>query len=70
MRTTASIIIDKKSNIIKLPNKAMKEDGKGGHFVNVTVGNKTEKRPVTIGLNNGTETEISAGLNVGETVVN
>jgi HlyD family secretion protein len=70
MRTTASIIIDKKSNIIKLPNKAVKDDGKGGHFVKVMVGKNTENRQVTTGLNNGTETEISSGLNVGETVVN
>jgi HlyD family secretion protein len=70
MRTTASIIIDKKSNIIKLPNKAVKDDGKGGHFVKVVVGKNTENRQVTTGLNNGTETEISSGLNVGETVVN
>ncbi len=70
MRTTANIIIDKKTGIIKLPNQAIKADGQGGYFVNVIVNKKTEKRPVIIGLNNGTDTEIITGLKEGETVVN
>jgi len=70
MRATANIIVDKKTGVIKIPSQAIKEDGRGGHFVNVIVEKKTEKSPVTIGLSDGTETEITTGLTGRETIVN
>jgi HlyD family secretion protein len=54
-----------------IPNRAVfVEDGQ--QYVNVAVNGdetKLEKRAVTCGLSNGTETEVMEGLNVGEIVV-
>jgi len=69
MRATADIIVNKKADVIKIPSEAVKEDGQGGHFVEVIVDKKVEKRPVSVGIDNGTETEIMSGLSEGETVI-
>lgn len=69
MRATADIIVDKKSDVIRIPSQAIMEDGQGGHFVEVIVENKVEERLVSVGIDNGTETEIISGLSEGETVV-
>ena len=56
-------------NVLMIPNKAVfLEDGK--QYVNVEVAeNKYEKREVSCGLTNGTETEVLSGLSAGESVV-
>ena len=69
MRANADITVEKKAGIIKLPNQILKEDGQGGHYVNVLADNKTSKRAVTLGVSNDTETEIATGLKENETVV-
>ena len=57
-------------DVIKVPDQAVKKDGNIGYFVEVLVDKKAVKRPVTIGISNGTETEITHGLNEGEIVLN
>jgi RND family efflux transporter MFP subunit len=69
MRATADVIVERKADVIKVPSKVVREDGQGGHFVEVVVGEKVEERPVTIGIDTGTETEIISGLSEGETVI-
>jgi RND family efflux transporter MFP subunit len=69
MRATANIIVDKKGDVIKVPSRAVQEDGQGGHFVQVIIEKKVEERPVTVGIDNGTETEIISGLSEGENVI-
>jgi len=68
MRATANIIVEKKTGVVKVPSTAVKENAQGEHFVNVIVDKKTEQRPVSVGISNGTETEITSGLSEGETV--
>jgi multidrug efflux pump subunit AcrA (membrane-fusion protein) len=69
MRATADITVDEAINVIKVPSKSVKEDDQGGYFVDVLVERKVEKRPVTIGISNDTETEIITGLDEGEPVL-
>jgi multidrug efflux pump subunit AcrA (membrane-fusion protein) len=58
-------------DVLMIPNKAVSID-KGKQYVNVVTehgGKKVyEKRAVTCGLSNGTYTEVSQGLEEGETV--
>jgi RND family efflux transporter MFP subunit len=68
MRATADIVVEKKTNVIKVPSLAIKEDGQGGYFVHIMIDDKDEERPVTIGMTYGTETEIIDGLSEGETI--
>ena len=68
MRTTADVIVDKKVDVIKVPSQAVKEDGQGGYFVEVIIEKDVEDRPVAVGIDNGTETEIISGLSEGEII--
>jgi len=68
MRATASIIVDKATDVIIVPKKAVKADEQDNYYVNVVSGKKVEQRPVTTGLSDDTNTEVITGLNEGETV--
>jgi len=68
MRATASIIVDKATDVIIVPKKAVKTDEQDNYYVNVVSGKKVEPRPVTTGLSDDTNTEVITGLNEGETV--
>ncbi len=69
MRTSADIIVAEKSGVLKVPARAVSPDAQGGYTVSVRVGNRTEVKPVTVGISDGRFTEITSGLNEGETVV-
>jgi len=68
MRAIADIVIDKKSNILKIPSQAIKQDSTGRHIVQVLEGNKLLERIITTGISNGFETEIISGLSENEVV--
>ena len=71
LTATAEILVDARSAVLTVPNTAV--SGKEGSYtVRVLVDEKTglvEERPVKIGLQNKTVTEIISGLGEGETVV-
>ena len=69
MSTEADIIIDKRSNVLLVPDRANKEDNEGNPVVKVMVNEQIQERPVDIGISDGYQTEIVDGLNEGETVV-
>ena len=69
MSATADIIIDERSDVLLVPNRAIKQDSQGNPVVWVMVGEQTEPRSVVIGISDGLQTEIVQGLNEGETVV-
>jgi len=69
MSATADIIISKQSNVLLLPNRAIEQDSLGNPMVKVMVNEQIEERPVVIGISDGYQTEIVAGLNEGEVVV-
>jgi HlyD family secretion protein len=68
MRSSASIVVARKTGVILVPNQAVKDDGSGGHYVDVIAGKKVEQRPVTIGVHDALHTEVLSGLSEGETV--
>jgi HlyD family secretion protein len=56
------------SPAILIPQSAVRDDG-GKKVVFLIKDNKTERRAITLGGNRGTDTEVMAGLAVGDTVV-
>jgi len=69
MSATADIIIDERSNVLLVPDRAIKQDSQGNPMVKVMVGEEAQERPVVIGISDGFDTEIVDGLNEGEVVV-
>lgn len=69
MSATADIIIDERSNVLLVPDRAIKQDSQGNPVVEVMVGEQVQERPVVIGISDGIQTEIVSGLKEGEVVV-
>lgn len=67
---TAAVRINgaKAKNVLRVPPTAIHRDGKQVYCL-VQVGDKTEKRVVTIGTSDGKYVEIKSGLRVGDEVV-
>lgn len=56
-----------KEDVVLLPMMAL-QYGPDGPFVIVVNGRRTEQRPVKLGINDGVQTEVTEGLQEGETV--
>lgn len=71
MTASVSIIVDERKNVLMVPNRAVRSAGRNqGYYVEVMVEGQIIQVPVTIGLSNGSMTEItSTGLREGDTVV-
>jgi len=69
MSATADIIINERSNVLLVPDRAIKHDSQGNPVVGVMVDERVQERPVVIGISDGYEAEIVSGLQEGETVV-
>ena len=69
MSATADIIINERSNVLLVPNRAIKEDSEGNPVVEVIVNGQTESRTVVIGISDGFQTVIVDGLEEGEVVI-
>ena len=69
MSATADIIIDKRSNVLLVPNRAIKQDSEENSIVKITVNGEVQEKAVVIGISDGTQTEIIDGLSEGETIV-
>ena len=69
MSATADIVIAERSNVLLVPDRAIKEDSQGNPMVMVMVNEEIEERPVVTGISDGFETEIVDGLDEGEVVV-
>lgn len=71
MTASISIIVDERTNVLMVPNRAVRSlGGNRGYYVEVMVEGQIVQVPVTIGLSNGSMTEItSSGLREGDTVV-
>lgn len=68
MSATADIIINERSNVLLVPNRAIKQDSQGNPVVWVMVGEQMEPRSVIVGISDGLQTEVVQGLDEGETV--
>jgi HlyD family secretion protein len=73
MSATCDFLVDRKENVLAVPNEAVKEDEEGKTYVEVLVhanpAPKTERRYVEIGLQGTMFTEVKKGLKEGEVVV-
>ena len=69
MSASVDIITDKSSNILMVPERAIKQDSQGNPMVKVMVNEQIEERQVVTGISDGFQTEIVDGLNEGEVVV-
>ena len=69
MRATADIMIDKSEDTLLVPERAVGLDDQGNPAVWVSADGQLEQRAVVIGISNGLQTEILAGLAEGEIVM-
>jgi hypothetical protein len=52
-----------------VPNKSIKRNAQGQTVVGVVINQKTEERPVKLGLTDGNQTEAISGLQPGDIVL-
>jgi HlyD family secretion protein len=72
MTANAEILIEEHKNALNVPEQAVSYDAKKHAFVNIPDKAATDgmhKVPVTVGLSNGTRTEILSGLRDGDKVI-
>jgi HlyD family secretion protein len=70
MSADTDIIINERSNVLLVPDRAITKDNQGNPMVKVMVNEEIEEeKPVVIGISDGYQTEIVDGLNEGEVVV-
>jgi HlyD family secretion protein len=68
MTAAIDIVVNRKDNVIVVPNRALKRDAQG-IYVDVLRGGLTQRVYVTTGIANEDLTEILKGLNEGDQVV-
>jgi multidrug efflux pump subunit AcrA (membrane-fusion protein) len=69
MTANVDIVTGEKKDVLLVPNKSIKRNAQGQTVVNVVVNQKTEERPVKLGLTDGSQTEVISGLQAGDTIV-
>ena len=69
MSATADIVIDERSNVLLVPNRAITLDNQGNPVVMVMVNEQMTERKVVTGISDGSQTEILNGLDEGEAVI-
>jgi macrolide-specific efflux system membrane fusion protein len=69
MSASADIILDQRSSVLLIPNRALDEDEAGNTIVHVVIDEEPQERSVTIGVSDGFDTEILSGLTEGEMVI-
>jgi multidrug efflux pump subunit AcrA (membrane-fusion protein) len=69
MSVSVDIVTQEKKNVMLVPNKSIKKNAQGQTTVNLVVNQKVEERPVTLGLTDGTQTEVVSGLSEGDMIV-
>jgi HlyD family secretion protein len=68
MSATAEIVIDRRDNVLLIPNRAIQGTW-DSPWAEVVTGEQTEQRQVTLGSSDGVNTEVLSGLEEGEMVV-
>jgi len=69
MTATVDIITSERSDVLLVPDRAIRQDSLGNPVVQVVVDDQIQERPVVIGISDGYQTEIVDGLNEGEMVM-
>lgn len=68
MSVNAEVIVDRKENVLLVPNSAIKSD-RVGKYVEVVKDNKIEKRYIKTWVSNDEFTEVLEGLKEGEIII-
>jgi hypothetical protein len=68
LTVTVSIIVDAKNNILLVPNKAITSSGGRYYAQVVSSAGTVESRVIQVGITDGTNTEVTSGLNENEQV--
>ncbi|MFC2071502.1 efflux RND transporter periplasmic adaptor subunit [Chloroflexota bacterium] len=69
MSASADIVIDERSNVLLVPDRAIKQDSQGNTIVGVMVDKQIEERVVVTGISDDFQIEIVNGLEEGEEVI-
>ncbi len=69
MTANVDITIEQKDNVLVIPNTALLPQGTGHVVEIVNADNTTQKVPVTIGLSDGAQTEITGGISEGTKII-
>ncbi len=68
MTTTATITTDVRQNVVKVPTTAIKTNNNDS-YVMVMENGQSRQQTVTLGISSDSDTEITAGLSAGQTIV-
>jgi len=69
MSASADVLMDKRSNVLIVPSRAIYQNSQGETIVKVMADKQVQERTVVVGLDDGLRVEIISGLSEGETVV-
>ena len=69
MSATAEVIIERRDDVLSIPNRAIRRGTPENPMVVVLVDGQQEEREITLGLTDGINTEVLSGLQEGEKVV-
>ena len=69
MGITANIITNTKDDVLLMPSSAVKSDDSGNNYVQILKNGKPTDQNIEIGLSSDSQTEITSGLNEGDTVI-
>lgn len=69
MSVSASIITDAKSDVLLVPNAAVKSQNGSGYYVEILANGQPKSQPIQIGLANDANTEIVSGVKQGDIVI-
>jgi macrolide-specific efflux system membrane fusion protein len=69
MNAQANIITDTRDNVLSVPSAAVQTSSTGATTVRVLNNGQITSVPVQVGISSDTDTEITSGLNEGDTVV-
>jgi multidrug efflux pump subunit AcrA (membrane-fusion protein) len=69
MNATVTIIIDQRQDVLMVPSTAIQREGRDSVVEIQNEDGSTERQVVETGLSDGTNTEITSGLEEGQTVI-
>lgn len=69
MSATAEVVTDGRSNVLLVPNRAIEYDDQNNPVVKVMVDEQIQEKSVVLGISDGYDTEVLAGVGEGDTVV-